>query len=77
MNNRINELLDIDAWKVGIAAWFFAGYSQLKKLKTGMIVRLADKVEIPSSSFEHRGAEERKEQIKNYLVAKIKASLGI
>ena len=42
-----------------------------------MIVRLADKVEIPSGSFEHRGAKERKEQIKNYLVARIKASLGI
>ena len=34
MNNSINELLDIDAWKVGIAAWFFASYSPLKKLKT-------------------------------------------
>ena len=77
MNNSIKELLDLDAWKVVMAAWVFAGYSPLKKLKTGMIVRLADEVEIPLGSFENRGAEERKDQIKNNLVARIKASHGI
>ena len=77
MNKSIEELLDLGDWKVGMAAWIFAGYSPLKKQKTGMVVRLADEVEIPFGSFEHRGAEERKDQIKNYLVTRIKASRGV
>ena len=77
MNDSIKELLDLGDWKVGMASWVFAGYSPLKKQKTGMIVRLADEVEIPFGTIEYRGAEERKDQIKNYLVARIKASRGI
>tara|TARA_B100000676_G_C18060463_1_gene837413 strand:- start:940 stop:1980 length:1041 start_codon:yes stop_codon:yes gene_type:complete len=77
MNDSIKELLDLGYWKVGMASWVFAGYSPLKKQKTGMIVRLADEVEIPFGTIEYRGAEERKDQIKNYLVARIKASRGI
>ena len=77
MNDSIKELLDLDDWKVGMASWVFAGYSPLKKQKSGMIVRLADEVEIPFGTIEYRGAEERKDQIKNYLIARIKASRGI
>ena len=77
MNDSIKELLDLGDWKVGMASWVFAGYSPLKKQKSGMIVRLADEVEIPFGTIEYRGAEERKDQIKNYLVARIKASRGI
>ncbi|MDB3993269.1 hypothetical protein N9478_07260 [Gammaproteobacteria bacterium] len=77
MNDSIKELLDLGDWKVGMASWVFAGYSPLKKQKTGMIVRLADEVEIPFGTIEYRGAEERMNEIKNYLVARIKASRGI
>ena len=31
MNKSIEELLDLGDWKVGMAAWIFAGYSPLKK----------------------------------------------
>ena len=76
MNKSIEELLDMDAWKVGLAAWIFAGYSPLRKQKSGLIVRLADEIEIPFGTTEYRGAEDRKNQIKDYLVARIAASRG-
>ena len=76
MNKSIEELLNKAEWELGFAAWIFAGYSPLKKQKSGLIVRLADEVEIPFGSFEYRGAEERMNQIKNYLSARIGASRG-
>jgi hypothetical protein len=77
MNKSIEELLDKGDWKLGFAAWIFAGYSPLKKQKSGVIVRLADEEEIPFGSFEYREAEKAKNKIKERLAVRVMASRGL
>jgi len=77
MNSTLEQILDKKEWKLGFAAWIFAGYSPLQKKKNGLIIRLADEEKIPFGSIEFRAAETAKNEIKNQLGLRIIASRGI
>jgi len=77
MNQSLLQILDKKEWKLGFAAWIFAGYSPLQKKKNGLIIRLADEEKIPFGSIEFRAAEAAKNKIKNQLGLKIIASRGV
>jgi len=77
MNQSLLQILDKKEWKLGFAAWIFAGYSPLQKKKNGLIIRLADEAKIPFGSIEFRAAEKTKNEIKNQLGLRIIASRGI
>ena len=77
MNQSLLQILDKKEWKLGFAAWIFAGYSPLQKKKNGLIIRLADEEKIPFGSIEFRAAETAKNEIKNQLGLRIIASRGI
>tara|TARA_B100000519_G_scaffold191945_1_gene192881 strand:- start:169 stop:1146 length:978 start_codon:yes stop_codon:yes gene_type:complete len=77
MNQSLLQILDKKEWKLGFAAWIFAGYSPLQKKKNGLIIRLADEEKIPFGSIEFRAAETAKNEIKNQLGLRIITSRGI
>ncbi len=60
-----------------MAAWIFAGYSPLEKEKTGKIIRLADKQEIPFGCIEFREAAKEQKRIKRQLISRVKGSRGL
>ena len=62
MNKTLLQILGKKEWKLGFAAWIFAGYSPLKKQETGLIVRLADEEEFPFGCIEYREAERSEER---------------
>ena len=63
LSDSLTKVLDLSAWKLGLAAWIFTGYSPLKLKKTGHLIRLADDVEIPHGTAEFRGAEEAQKEL--------------
>ena len=77
MNQSLLQILDKKEWKLGFAAWIFAGYSPLQKKKNGLIIRLVDEEKIPFGCIEFRAAETAKNEIKNQLGLRIIASRGI
>ena len=77
MNPSLLQILDKKEWKLGFAAWIFAGYSPLQKKKNGLIIRLVDEEKIPFGCIEFRAAETAKNEIKNQLGLRIIASRGI
>jgi hypothetical protein len=77
MNKTLLQILGKKEWKLGFAAWIFAGYSPLKKQETGLIVRLADEEEFPFGCIEYREAEKAKNEIKNQLALRVMASRGL
>ena len=77
MNQSLLEILDKKEWKLGFAAWIFAGYSPLQKKKNGLIIRLVDEQKIPFGCIEFRAAETAKNEIKNQLGLRIIASKGL
>ena len=77
MNEIIQSLFQKEHWGLGLAAWIFAGYSPLEKEKTGNIIRLADKQEIPFGCIEFREAAKEQKRIKRQLISRVKSSCGL
>ncbi len=77
MNEIIQSLFQKEHWGLGLAAWIFAGYSPLEKEKTGNIIRLADKQEIPFGCIEFREAAKEQKRIKRQLISRVKSSRGL
>lgn len=77
MNQTLLDLLDKEEWKLGLAAWIFAGYSPLEKQRTGTIVRIADEQRFAFGSFEYREAEKAKQDIQGQLTQRVIDSTGL
>jgi hypothetical protein len=77
MNQTLLVLLDKEEWKLGLAAWIFAGYSPLEKQRTGTIVRIADEESFAFGSFEYREAEKAKQAIQDQLTERVIDSKGL
>ena len=53
-SKSLRAVLDLPDWKIGFAAWIFAGYSPLEKKERGVLIRLTDEIEIPCAvSYTH------------------------
>ena len=63
MTPALLEILKLDAWKLGLAAWGFAGYSPLRLKKDGRLIRLADGQEVAHGSREFGYAEKLQDKI--------------
>lgn len=77
MNQTLLDLLDKEEWKLGLAAWIFAGYSPLEKQRTGTIVRIADEQRFAFGSFEYREVEKAKKDIQGQLTQRVIESKGL
>jgi hypothetical protein len=76
LSESLTKVLDLGAWKLGLAAWIFTGYSPLKLKKKGHLIRLVDDVEIPHGSAEFRGAEEAQNESLMSLQVIVGSSMG-
>ncbi len=76
LSESLTKVLDLGAWKLGLAAWIFTGFSPLKLHKTGHIIRLVDDLEIPHGTVEFRGAEEAQNEFLMSLNAMMIESVG-
>lgn len=74
---HLELVLNKTEWKLGMAAWIFAGYSPLQKQSDGVIIRLTDSEKIQFGSIDYREAEKAKNEIKERLIVRVKASRGI
>ncbi len=74
-SKSLRAVLNLPDWKIGFAAWIFAGYSPLEKKERGVLIRLTDETEIPCDGTDYIEAEEAQREIKQTLerrVAKFK-----
>jgi hypothetical protein len=76
LSESLTKVLDLGAWKLGLAAWIFTGYSPLKLRKTGHLIRLVDDEEIPHGTVEFRGAEEAQNEFLMSLQSIVSDSVG-
>jgi hypothetical protein len=79
-NKSLTAVLDLSNWKIGFAAWVFAGYSPLEKKERGVLIRLIDETEIPCGSTDYIEAEKAQREIKQTLekrVAEFKSAQNI
>ena len=68
MTSALLEILKLDTWKLGLAAWVFARYSPLQLRKNGRLIRLADGQEIAHGSSEFGYAQKLQDKILSGLV---------
>jgi hypothetical protein len=76
LSESLTKVLDLGAWKLGLAAWIFTGYSPLKLRKTGHLIRLVDDEEIPHGTVEFRGAEEMQNELLMLLQSMMIETVG-
>ena len=76
LSESLTKVLDLGAWKLGLAAWIFSGYSPLKLKETGHLIRLVDDVEIPHGTVEFRGAEEMQNELLMLLKSMMIETVG-
>ena len=76
MTPALHEILKLDTWKLGLAAWVFAGYSPLHLKSSGKLIRLTDSAEISDGSQDFREAEKLREEILSLLVKNFSKQLG-
>ena len=67
MTPALLEILKLDTWKLGLAAWVFAGYSPLQLRKYGRLIRLADGEEIAHGSSDFKYAQKLQDKILSSL----------
>ena len=77
MFGRGHNVLDLDVWKVGLAAWVFAGYCPLKLKEAGKIIRLSDNSELSNGTKEFSEAKQLRQPILTLLKQKISECIGI
>jgi hypothetical protein len=66
-SKSLRAVLDLPDWKIGFAAWIFAGYSPLEKKERGILIRLTDETEIPCDGTDYIEAEKAQREIKQTL----------
>lgn len=66
-SKSLKAVLDLPDWKIGFAAWIFAGYSPLEKKERGVLIRLADETEISCGGTDYIKAEKAQREIKQTL----------
>ena len=66
-SKSLRAVLDLPDWKIGFAAWIFAGYSPLEKKERGVLIRLTDETEIPCDGTDYIEAEKAQREIKQTL----------
>ena len=67
MTPALLEILKLDTWKLGLAAWIFAGYSPLQLKENGRLIRLADGQEIAHGSSDFGYAQKLQHKILSRL----------
>ena len=70
-NKSLTAVLDLSNWKIGFAAWVFAGYSPLEKKERGVLIRLIDETEIPCGSTDYIEAEKAQRYAEIKLQARV------
>ena len=70
-SKSLRAVLDLPDWKIGFAAWIFAGYSPLEKKERGVLIRLTDETEIPCDGINYIEAEKAQREIKQTLERRI------
>ena len=66
-SKSLKAVLDLPDWKIGFAAWIFAGYSPLEKKERGVLIRLTDETEISCGGTDYIEAEKAQRKIKQIL----------
>jgi hypothetical protein len=66
-SKSLKAVLDLPDWKIGFAAWIFAGYSPLEKKARGVLIRLTDETEISCGGTDYIEAEKAQREIKQTL----------
>ena len=66
-SKSLKAVLDLPDWKIGFAAWIFAGYSPLEKKERGVLIRLTDETEISCGGTDYIEAEKAQREIKQTL----------
>jgi len=70
-SKSLRAVLDLPDWKIGFAAWIFAGYSPLEKKERGVLIRLTDETEIPCDGTDYIEAEKAQREIKQTLESRV------
>ena len=70
-SKSLRAVLDLPDWKIGFAAWIFAGYSPLEKKERGVLIRLTDETEIPCDGTDYIEAEKVQREIKQTLESRV------
>jgi len=70
-SKSLRAVLNLPDWKIGFAAWIFAGYSPLEKKERGVLIRLTDETEIPCDGTDYIEAEEAQREIKQTLERRV------
>ena len=70
-SKSLRAVLDLPDWKIGFAAWIFAGYSPLEKKERAVLIRLTDETEIPCNGTDYIEAEEAQREIKQTLERRV------
>ena len=70
-SKSLRAVLDLPDWKIGFAAWIFAGYSPLEKKERGVLIRLTDETEIPCDGTDYIEAEKAQREIKKTLESRV------
>ena len=66
-SKSLRAVLNLPDWKIGFAAWIFAGYSPLEKKERGVLIRFTDETEIPCDGTNYIEAEKAQREIKQTL----------
>lgn len=70
-SKSLQAVLDLSDWKIGFAAWIFAGYSPLEKKERSVLIRLTDETEIPCGGIDYIEAEKAQREIKQILEKRV------
>ncbi|MEC8355855.1 MAG: hypothetical protein VXZ91_00370 [Pseudomonadota bacterium] len=70
MTPALLELLKLDTWKLGLAAWVFAGYSPLLLKEHGKVIRLKDEKKLFRGTSEFSKAEQQQLELQSLLCKK-------
>ena len=70
-SKSLRAVLNLPDWKIGFAAWIFAGYSPLEKKERGVLIRISDETEIPCDGTDYIEAEEAQREIKQALERRV------
>jgi len=70
-SKSLRAVLDLPDWKIGFAAWIFAGYSPLEKKERGVLIRLTDETEIPCDGTDYIEAGKAQREIKQTLESRV------
>lgn len=76
MTPALLEVLKLDTWKLGLAAWVLAGYSPLLLKEHGKVIRLKDEKILFRGTSEFSKAEQQQLELQSLLCRKYSEILG-